>query len=177
MIDQTAGYYHRHENVGLLKVTDETVYLTHPIRRTRKGPGSPGNGTSPSADGQWTGGACSATCRIRIRCWPGWAWGWRSIAICYPTRMSGAATTAASPARCPGEWEIRAGGDTQADKKALAIAEEGLARLTSTRIILEMLDAPFFGLSPVEITWEHQKKPMAAGQGGRQAPRVVRVRR
>jgi len=66
---------------------------------------------------------------------------------CYDSRKSGALSC---------EWEIRAGGDSQADKKALKIAEESLARLDVYQIILEMLDAPFYGLSPVEISWSYE---------------------
>ncbi|BBO73455.1 hypothetical protein DSCW_08720 [Desulfosarcina widdelii] len=66
---------------------------------------------------------------------------------CYDSRKSGALSC---------EWEIRAGGDSPADKRALKIAEESLANLDIYQAIMEMLDAPFYGLSPLEITWSYK---------------------
>ncbi|BBO80179.1 hypothetical protein DSCO28_07450 [Desulfosarcina ovata subsp. sediminis] len=65
---------------------------------------------------------------------------------CYDSRKSGALAC---------EWDIRAGGDSPADKKALSLAEDILADLDVYQLILEMLDAPFFGLSPMEIKWAY----------------------
>jgi len=66
---------------------------------------------------------------------------------CYDSRKSGALSC---------EWEIRAGGDSPADKRALKIAEESLASLDIYQAIMGMLDAPFYGLSPLEITWSYK---------------------
>ena len=68
---------------------------------------------------------------------------------CYDSRKSGALSC---------EWEIRPGGDSQADKKAHALAEDFLGNLDVYQLIMEMLDAPFFGLSPLEITWAYDKR-------------------
>jgi len=68
---------------------------------------------------------------------------------CYDSRKSGALSC---------EWEIRPGGDGRADKKAHALAEECLANLDVYQLIMEMLDAPFFGLSPLEITWAYNQR-------------------
>ena len=68
---------------------------------------------------------------------------------CYDSRKSGALSC---------EWEIRPGGDGRADKKAHALAEECLAKLDVYQLIMEMLDAPFFGLSPLEITWAYNQR-------------------
>jgi len=68
---------------------------------------------------------------------------------CLDSRKSGALSC---------EWEIRPGGDGPADKRALKIAEESLADLDIYQVIMEMLDAPFFGLSPIEITWAYEKR-------------------
>ena len=63
---------------------------------------------------------------------------------CYDSRKSGALSC---------EWELRAGGDARADKKALALAEAVFERLDIYQVVMEMLDAPFYGLSPMEISW------------------------
>lgn len=63
---------------------------------------------------------------------------------CYDSRKSGALAC---------EWDVMAGGDTPADKAAHELCCQVTEDLDTYQIINEMLDAPFFGMAPLEIVW------------------------
>lgn len=65
---------------------------------------------------------------------------------CYDSRKSGALGCA---------WELREaeGGSGAANRRALDLAQEMMAALPVRQIITEMLDAPFFGFTPIEVIW------------------------
>jgi len=75
---------------------------------------------------------------------------------CYDSRKSGALSC---------EWEVRAGGDSRADKTAASLADEVMADMDVYQVVTDMLDAPFFGMAPIEITW--------AAVGGRWLPAKI----
>lgn len=62
------------------------------------------------------------------------------------------------------EWDIREkqGGGSRANKKAVTLIEEVLDGLDMDRVLSDMLDAPFYGMSPMEVIWT-----AAGGTGGR----------
>lgn len=53
------------------------------------------------------------------------------------------------------EWEIResATGGVRTNRKAHQLIEEMMGRLDVYQIITDMLDAPFYGMSPIEVIW------------------------
>lgn len=59
------------------------------------------------------------------------------------------------------EWDIREkrGGSKRASKQAIQFIEDIMDGLDMDQVITDMLDAPFFGMAPVEIVWK------AAGSG------------
>ena len=62
------------------------------------------------------------------------------------------------------EWEIRAGGSTRADQQAAGLASEILEGLDGLHdVIAEILDAPFFGLTPVEVIWDRDGRTWFPG--------------
>ncbi len=63
---------------------------------------------------------------------------------CYDSRKSGVLSC---------EWEVRPGGDSKADKAAAELCEAFMDGIDAYQVIVEMLDAPFFGMSPIEVTW------------------------
>jgi len=77
---------------------------------------------------------------------------------CYDSRKSGALGCA---------WEIREAerGDTGASRRALTLVQEMMAALPVRQIITEMLDAPFFGFTPIEVLWRIE--------GGRWLPEAL----
>ena len=54
------------------------------------------------------------------------------------------------------EWEIResAKGGVRSNKRAYQIIEDMMGQLDVYQIITDMLDAPFFGMSPIEVIWK-----------------------
>jgi phage gp29-like protein len=54
------------------------------------------------------------------------------------------------------EWDIREkqGGSKRASKKAIQFIEDIMSGLDIDQVITDMLDAPFYGMSPVEIIWK-----------------------
>jgi phage gp29-like protein len=54
------------------------------------------------------------------------------------------------------EFDIREkqGGRKRAGKKAIQFIEDILSGLDMDQVITDMLDAPFFGMAPIEITWK-----------------------
>lgn len=65
---------------------------------------------------------------------------------CYQSRK-------ASTLSC--EWEIRPpAGDAKSNKQAVDLIENAMAGLDVYQIITDILEAPFFGMSPIEIIWK-----------------------
>ena len=54
------------------------------------------------------------------------------------------------------KWELRENprGSSGANRRALALCEDIFADLDVRQVIIDMLEAPFYGMAPVEITWE-----------------------
>ena len=54
------------------------------------------------------------------------------------------------------EWELRENprGESAGNRRALALCEEIFADIDVRQIVVDMLEAPFYGMSPIEITWE-----------------------
>lgn len=54
------------------------------------------------------------------------------------------------------EWDIREkqGGSKRAGKNAVRLIEDIMDNLDMDQILTDMLDAPFFGMSPLEIVWK-----------------------
>lgn len=55
------------------------------------------------------------------------------------------------------EWEILEGseGSRRANKAAYELIEKCMARMDVRQIVSEMLDAPFYGMSPIEVMWKY----------------------
>ncbi len=68
---------------------------------------------------------------------------------CYTSRKAGTKSK---------QWEVTEaaeGGARAANTKALDLANDIMRRLNVRQIISDMTDAPFFGISPVEVMWEN----------------------
>lgn len=67
---------------------------------------------------------------------------------CYSSRKSGTSGR---------RWEIEEaaeGGTPAANRRALAIVQEAVKSIPMRQVINAMLDAPFFGMAPIEVIWE-----------------------
>lgn len=66
---------------------------------------------------------------------------------CYQSRKAAALSC---------EWEIResAKGGARANKQAVELIENIMGDIDIYQVITDMLEAPFYGMSPVEITWK-----------------------
>ncbi|MBN1627115.1 MAG: DUF935 family protein [Deltaproteobacteria bacterium] len=68
---------------------------------------------------------------------------------CYQSRKSGTLSC---------EWELRESEDSSAaSKRAFRLAKEILDALDVEQVITDMLDAPFYGMSPIEVIWKSGK--------------------
>lgn len=65
---------------------------------------------------------------------------------CYQSRKSGVLSC---------EWEVseQAGGSVRANRRAHQMIQEVMNGLDVYQIMTDMLDAPFFGMSPLEVLW------------------------
>lgn len=67
---------------------------------------------------------------------------------CYASRKAGTLSR---------EWEINAaadGGSEGANNKALDLAREVMTGIKVRQVISDILDAPFYGFSPIEVVWQ-----------------------
>ena len=63
---------------------------------------------------------------------------------CYQSRKSGTLSR---------EWEVKPAGTGRKDKRALEAIEEWIGSIDVDAVISDALEAPFFGMSPLEVVW------------------------